>query len=359
MELKVFPIMQDGTTMYVGAMRVEDILYRGKIDMWRKEGDVEKGYQREPETGRARKVARYLRSSGRPLMPLSVFLGLRCNPEVKEEGDGVIKLILPDDEPLWEIDGQHRLAGFHRVIEEDGIQRFRDYVLPVVILSNSTMETEAEQFRIINENMKKVRTDLARRILALTGRTVAGRREIIKAGRDWEATSVEVLNDLATRTDSPWYGRIQPPNIRKQPTHAIREASFSTSLKPVLSVRPFRDWRAQKVADALSDYWRAWQEIVPDAFDHHDEYVLLKTPGVFSLHELAVYVYEVCTIRGVNNPGKDDFKDVLCQLGEYAEPEFWASDNYGGAAAAGSMKGFGILYDMMKEQLIDKGYTAD
>lgn len=359
MEIKAFPFKQDGTSMYVGAMRVDDILKRGRVDIWHKEGDVEVGYQREPETARARKVARYLRSSSRPLMPLSVFLALRSKPDIREEAGGSVTLIIPDDEVLWEVDGQHRLAGFQRVIEEDGVERFREYVLPVVILAESAMEGEADQFRIINETMKKVRTDLARRILALMGRTTAGRREVIRAGREAEATSVEVLDELNTRSDSPWRERIQPPNARKQPSHIIREASFETSLKPILKERPFRDWRPERIADFLSDYWKAWQALIPDVFDHPEDYVLLKTPGVYSLHELACYVFEVCRARGQNNPTKGDFQEVLSHLGECAKPEFWARDNFQGAAAAGSMKGFGILYDMMKEELIDAGYTID
>lgn len=359
MEVKVIPFKQDATNMYVGVMRIDDILKLAHVDVWRSEEGQESGYQRQPETGRARKVARYLRTSVKPLMPLTVLLGLRREADVHSEADGSLSLILTDDDVLWEVDGQHRLAGFRRVIEEDGVERFRDYILPVVIMEGSSMESEAEQFRIINETMKKVRTDLARRILAMMGRSLAGRREIISVGRGWEATSVDILNILNTDRDSPWYGRIQPPNTRKQASHTIRDASFSTSLKPVLTQRPFRDWRTERIADTLCEYWKAWQELVPDAFDHADDYVLLKTPGVFSLHELAYYVFEACRTRGKDNPNKDDFIEILRHLDEYVSPEFWARDNFQGAAAAGSMKGFGILYDMMKEALIDAGYTID
>ena len=80
----------------------------------------------------------------------------------------------------------------------------------MVIVENPSIEDEANQFRVINENMKKVRTDLARRILAMRiaglGRSV--RQEIRQSGRLWEATAVDILNSLNKDEDSPWLDRI-------------------------------------------------------------------------------------------------------------------------------------------------------
>lgn len=42
-----------------------------------------------------------------------------------------------------------------KAIEELGIERLQDYRLPVVIIENPTEADEANQFRIVNENMKK------------------------------------------------------------------------------------------------------------------------------------------------------------------------------------------------------------
>ncbi len=356
--VEAFAFKQDGVNMYAGIMKVGDILKVAKVDVYRKEGEKELGYQRVPEAGRARKVATYLRRSRKALMPLSVLLSLRDQVVRCEESDKRVILTIPDDVTLWIVDGQHRLAGFKVAIEDEGVERLRDYPLPVVIMQGLSTYDEADQFRVINETMKKVRTDLARRILAMRfiSRSSEARRELIQLDRMWEAISVEVIEILNTRPDSPWRGRIQPPNVRKQPSHTVREISFSTSLKPILKEWPYRTWRAQRVANILIEYWKAWQDLVPEAFSDAQDYVLLKTPGVFSLHELAYFVLEVLRSRGIDNPSKDDFKDILADLGDFATPQFWAADNEEGAAMAGSMKGFGIIADTLRDKLIDAGH---
>ena len=242
-----------------------------------------------------------------------------------------------------------------------GIERLRDYFLPIVIIENQRIEDEANQFRLINETMKKVRTDLARRILAMrvAGLGRAGRQEVRLSGRLWEATAVEVLGILSRDDDSPWQGRIQPPNVRKAASHVIRELSFSTSMKPVLNERPYRTWTAERIARALKTYWSAWQSVVPEAFETPQDYVIQKTPGAFSLHQLAFYVFEVLRARGITDPGIEDFRLILDDLGDYATSEFWRADNPEGAALAGSMKGFGILADAMEEELISAGHTTE
>jgi hypothetical protein len=171
--------------------------------------------------------------------------------------------------------------------------------------------------------------------------------------------AVEVLAVLNKDGDSPWCGRIQEPNVRKQPQHMIRELSFSTSLKPILNERPYRTWPSERVARTLKSYWRAWESLIPDVFSTPDDYVLLKTPGVFSLHQLAFHVLEVLRARGITDPTEADFCNILRDLGEYATSDFWARDNSEGAALAGSMKGFGIIADAMEDDLISAGHTTD
>lgn len=361
MKITALPMKQDGTQMYVGVMTVGDILRIGQVDVWRQQGNVEEGYQRAPETGRTGKVARYLRTDPRPLMPTSVLLSYRGELDAVPGDSGTATVSIPDGETFWIVDGQHRLYGFKRAIEELGLERLRGYPLPIVVVENPSIEDEANQFRVINETMKKVRTDLARRILALrvAGLGAAARQEIRLAGRLWEAVAVDVLRSLNQEPDSPWCGRIQPPNVKKQPNHVIRELSFSTSLKPILSEKPYRTWSADRVAATMKAYWRAWHSLVPQAFENPHEYVLLKTPGVFSLHQLAYYVMEVLRNGGITNPTEQDFRNVLTDLGEYAGEQFWRADNADGAALAGSMKGFSILADTMEEELITAGHTLD
>jgi DGQHR domain-containing protein len=358
MKIKGLPFKQEGIQMYAATMRVEDLVKIGRVDVWKVDGDRESGYQRQPESARTARVANFLKNSNRPLMPTSVLLSYRGSIP-KTATDGVIELDVADEEVLWIVDGQHRAYGFQRAIEELRIERLKDYVLPVVIAEFPTMEDEADQFRIVNETMKKVRTDLARRILALkiASQGHIARREVKDAGRLWEANAVEVVNILNRDADSPWMGKIQLPNSKKQSGQVVRDLSFQTSLKPLLSIWPYQTWPADRIATVLKEYWKAWQSLLPDAFSNPGESVLLKTPGVFSLHQLARYTMEVLRSRGVNDPKIQDFRTILSDLDSYAAEEFWSKDNIEGAAMAGSMKGFSLIADTLEEILAEAGHT--
>ena len=264
MEINAYPFRQEGVQMYCGVVRVDELLPQANVDIWRQEEGQEVGYQRAPESARTSRVARYLHTDSKPIMPTSILLSYRGSLPFREGSNGAVTLEIPEGETLWIVDGQHRVFGIKKAIEDMGIERLRDYFLPIVIIENQSIEDEANQFRLINETMKKVRTDLARRILAMrvAGLGRAARQEVRLSGRLWEATAVEVLSILSKDDDSPWQGRIQPPNVRKAASHVIRELSFSTSMKPVLNERPYRTWTAERIARALKTYWSAWQVVL-------------------------------------------------------------------------------------------------
>lgn len=362
MKIKVLPFKQEGVPMYVGVMNVKELLPITRVDEWRVgEDEHETGYQRNPETARVGKVAKFLQNDPKPLMPTSILVSCREGLAVTNNSDGVAEASIPETATFWIVDGQHRLYGLERAINELGITRLEDYPLPIVIVEFASYDDEANQFRIINETMKKMRTDLARRLLAMRLREQGPglRKSLRETGRLWETMAVDIIKALTEDPNSPWYGRVQFPNMRKQAGQVVRELSFSTSLKPILSERPYRSWRADQIAEVLREYWDAWRELAPEAFDDPENYVIQKTPGAFSLHELAYYVLEVLRSRGINHPVKDDFKAILSDLGEDSRAEFWHRDNRDGAAIAGSMKGFGILADTLQEELQDAGHIID
>jgi DGQHR domain-containing protein len=357
------PFVQEGTQMYNVVLRGEDAARLGQVAIWveTEEGETS-GYQRAPEAARLRKVAQYLQRDPKPLMPTSVLFGVRGKHlNARDLGHGVVELELPEDEPLWIVDGQHRVGGLRRAIEEDGVDRLRSYPIPGVIVEFADEEEEANQFRVINETMKKINTQLARRLLALRvgQRGAGGRRAVREAGRLWEAKSVDVIRTLTDSPDSPWHGRIQPPNKKRSPEHVVRELSFSTSLKPVLTSYPYDTWEGTKVGRLLARYWEAWSNLVPEAFDDPNEYVIMKTPGVFSLHVVARYVLDVLRRRDITEPTVDDFQDVLKDLDVYATADYWKSGNIEGAAMAGSMAGFKLLADTFIDALEEAGHRAD
>jgi hypothetical protein len=148
-----------------------------------------------------------------------------------------------------------------------------------------------------------------------------------------------------------WYGRILPPNKSKvdQPTMAVRETSFVTSLKPILQTPYFVRQSEEHAADLINRYWEAIHKVWPEAFNNPDAYVIQKSPGVFSLHELAPEVFEL--VRDQGEVTTENIYEVVKTLGEAGGSEYWEADNYEGAARFGSMKGFRILASELRQFL--------
>lgn len=344
--------LQEDKYLFSSAMRAQDLIAHARVDEYRQgeSGDYT-GYQRAVAPGRAKSFARYLQAQSMPLVPTAVLLNVREKiPCIYSEGP--CRLDIADDLVLWVIDGQHRIEGFRRAIQDLGQTELNDYPVPVIIISGLEVNQEAEQFRVINETAQKVKTDLARRILAMAGDTPEGRRQLIEQRRAWEAVGADAARILNTDSESPLYQRIQGPNQKKTTSHMVKELSFVTSLRPILTTHPYDGLRAPVIADRLRGYWQAWQNVTPEPFDEDaGNYVLLRTPGIFSIHRLALDVWDVCRRRGQEAPSVSETVDILSTLGEYITPDYWERANYDGAAVYGSMKGFGILADLMRDEL--------
>ncbi|MSQ13962.1 MAG: DGQHR domain-containing protein [Dehalococcoidia bacterium] len=306
---------------------------------------------------RASSTAWFTETQKLALVPTTVLINIRKPVEITKEG-GRDALEIPDDLELWVVDGQHRLEGFWVAIEEQERLRFKDYEVPAVFTMELAPEQEAEQFRVINETAKKVRTDLARRLLAFAAQTKGGRQQIRSQQRMWEATAAKVIDVLNSDPDSPLYRRIQGPNQKKGEGHTIRELSFSTSLRPILNTFPYQDWGPERTADLLCNYWQAWRDVVSEPFDEADAYVLLRTPGIFSLHLVALHLREVCR-RRAEEPDLKTITAILEDLPTFTSADYWRKYNTNGAAVFGSMKGFSMPADLIKDELIEKDYTTE
>ena len=192
-------LRQDARDLYVGAMRAADVIRLGRVAEWKDdEGD---GYQRAPERPRINKLATFLKNESIPLLPTSILLSHRGEPLPKTElAESVFAIDVADHEVLWIVDGQHRVGGLQTAIEKHGLERFKEFQLPVVLMEFEDVTEEAHQFQLINENMKKVNTQLARRLLAMQmskGGSEA-RKQIRQARSLWEADSVDVIRVLTS-----------------------------------------------------------------------------------------------------------------------------------------------------------------
>lgn len=356
--LQMASLKQDARELYVGALRADDVIRLGRVAEW-KDGS-EEGYQRAPESSRISKIATFLKNESVPLLPSSVLLSHRGAPLPKKEtAPGIYEISVQDHDVLWIVDGQHRVKGLQSAIEKHGLERFKDFQLPVVLMEFDDVTEEAHQFQLINENMKKVNTMLARRLLQMRMEKggLEARKAIRESRRLWEADSVEVIRALTADPAGIWYGKVQSPNEKKGPEHVVRELSFSTSLRPLLTDDLTRDLTVDRVADYLANFWGAWNDIMPEAFDQPDDYVIQKSPGIFILHQVAKYALRLLVSRNITHPTKDDIRLILEDSGEAAAADYWRAGNTEGAALAGSMGGFKMVADIIIETLQDNGQT--
>jgi DGQHR domain-containing protein len=370
MKVPALKIRQDGQTLYVTAIPAGKLISHSKPDTFREEHGEEHGYQRAPERSRALAMARFLRGN-QVLLPTAVTLGAREELNFDEK-NGMLEL--PEESTLFEVDGQHRLAGFRISINDQGIQRLSEFPLVVTIIDNGSEILEAEQFRTINETAKKVRTDLARRILTRMAHQMRLPFRAIDIARKWEVRATDIIGLLKNDPESPFYNRIQAPNQRKSSTHTIKEQSFGDSLRPLLTSHPFDGYSPEAVAEGLNEFWKAWQRIMDEAQDHEDnpflkpqDFVLLKAiPGVFALHLVCRYLWTVFERRGQRFRAELIYK-ALKEAGEkvfgddedFTTRRAWDSDNNRGFALYGGLKGAKGLSDLIIEYLKEAGYTFE
>ena len=177
MEVPAFRIRQWGygkgareRSIYLTALPVKFLALRADIDRWTKTN--REGYQRPPlesrlrPTGRASIIRYLLKEAG--ILPTSVLLNIRCKLKFREEGkitDEISfgKLIIPDNEKLWIVDGQHRLEALKRATSLR--PEFAEYPVPVTIMDLDNRFEEMLLFYIVNSRQKRIPTDIAYRHL--------------------------------------------------------------------------------------------------------------------------------------------------------------------------------------------------
>lgn len=325
-------INQDGVTLYVTALEAGVINEIGHVDTWKPYLDddaADQGYQRAVVVAHAKRIAKFLLDENEErLMPTAVLLSsrkpLRFEPlklATNEDGSVVEVGLLTLEAPLYKVDGQHRTSGFQIAAEaESGIARFP---LPTVIMESRDKKEEIKQFFTVNTTAKRVRTDLADRLLKSMGEFDA------VPTKGWRKKALDIADYLNREEDGPWQERIKMPNSL---TGIASQRTWTESLKPVLD-GVIGDQPADTVARALSNYWRALKELMPEAFKEPKDYVIQKSTGVFALNEVAAKVFKIA-YQERNDFSVEHLTEILeraSDSGKLSE-DFWASTKGGGEA---------------------------
>lgn len=329
------------------------------------------GYQRKPDPPRVRKFARYIMQGPESILPTAILLNAR-GPLIYNDAKGT--LTLDSDTPLQLVDGQHRVHGFLHAIGEQSCAELKDFPVPAVIVKELDKISEMQQFRIVNGTAKSVRTGLVNVILtklaAAKGDGVIGPEEACKVVC---TRAVETIN---TQGGSPWKGRILMPNqtkftrseiqqdLRKAHLRVVRATSFITSLHPLCEylekhgfTRGTLAERGEFLANVVMEYWGAIRELMPQAFDAPADYVIQKTPGIFSLHAIC---HRLLARMHLARRAwvKKEFKIMLEGCDIFTSAAYWDASE-GDASKYGSMKGFSELARLIDEDLQSSAPLTD
>jgi len=360
--------------MYLIPMEAEDLIKFSRINRYRPDLDwihADQGYQRQEEA-RYKKLRSFMERSDR-LLPTSYTLNSRDGIQYNEDTS---EIILDTENKPYMVDGQHRRAGLAYAIDKsssdpDHQKSIKNFVMPVIIISGLDKVDEMKQFKIINDTQKKIRTDLVNAILTQIERTL-GEQEIPDPEK-WKVVCQDTTHRLNSDADSPWKDLVILPGEapitqaqRKQNPgleHAkiIKSTSFTTSLKPIyylltgfgLLKGKTLEEHSQHIAEIAKEYWNALKELNNgnDIFQNPGDYVLQKTPGMFSLHMLLKKLLPRM-FAAHEEWNKENFISRLKNAPDTHNPEFW--DKTGdGAARFGSMKGFAELSDTLWDQLFE------
>jgi DGQHR domain-containing protein len=331
------------------------LLARSNVDVWKPataDADPEnQGYQRQELRAHFTKVGAYLNRDEQAILPTSVLISVReqvsFTPD--RQGSNTGTLVVPAGVIFWVVDGQHRIAGLRYAIEELGRQDLNTFSLPAVLMTNMPKFEEVQQFYMVNSTQKRIKTDLAQRLLAeMASQNDEVRRTVIGKGQAWLLRAVEIAEILNDRDGSPWEGRIQRPNMRRVGEVMIAESSFTQSLKPILVMPWLAKQSSEEIAKLIDRYWRALRDYMPDAFASPRDYALQKTLGTYPLHILAATIFEACRIAG-DFSVEHMVKELEPLADQYLTEAFWEAG--GQITGFSSRAGFQVLADMLLEEL--------
>ncbi|MFY9301280.1 MAG: DGQHR domain-containing protein [Candidatus Nitrosotenuis sp.] len=344
MKVRAIPFKQHGITMYNAVLTAKDLASQTKVDVWHPTN--EDGYQRDVSLPRAKKFGNYITTE---VSPPAILANIRTEDKDATKYENG-KLEIPENVLLWLVDGQHRVAGLRELLAVSG-EKYQDIELPVVIMVGQSLHQEAKQFVIVNNSQKRIRTDLAERFLQKLVK-VEGLDSLVNKGIrniEWTPTAIAIVDQLNNDDHSIWHNLIKLPNEPKGPT-IVSQKAFSDSLKPLLKDdgKYFRK-NASYVTPILNRYWEAIKEVYPEPFAEPENYVMLKTTGVVTLHAILPRIVQII---GIDSPQKSDFVKILSKMDSIKNNSKWQSPN-GEYSRMTGQKGFLIIKMDLLDELED------
>lgn len=299
--IKIKQKEEEGIAIYFAKIKAKDLstrtIERFAIDYFIREHGEDRGYQRGLSESSVDKIKDFiLRETMHPILPTALLASSREELEFKEINKlGLGELEITDK--LYIIDGQHRFEAWKSLLKDPILyEEWQDFEIPVVIISGLKLTgiipkpiKEMEQFYIINSRQKKIKTDLAQRLL-LNFAKQEETKGLIAPKDFWVSYAVVITDALNEQRDNIWKGKIviegDSQDLKK--TKIINQNSFVSSLKPFFTgvelVFNIPKIKPDECIDFLVEFWNIVAAVYPLIIDNPHDYSLMKTVGVFALH---------------------------------------------------------------------------
>ena len=408
-EVKAIRLVQKNIEMYVGKMKVDDILGLYELDKF-KEEELE-GYQRERYEERTSQLVEYLEKSPLAVMP-AILVGLRKTTFVPLDGDLGVLSIDRKKGSLWIIDGQHRVGGFSKVRDRFfftkslGASLFldlMDYELPVVFVDSkgaaekikakesknlsllSAEDIEKTIFFIVNKTQRGISPSLRDALLySIKTSGIEGLALVDKEG--WRIVGAQIGITLNCKETSPLRGKINVSGQRNS-GKPMQLNSFVSSLEILFKNKEFSILSVDDKVCFLEAYWLVLRELIPQAFegkektredgeefgrrfssniggnaserkmkkDGKDEirYLLLSALGIYAVHRIARDLLHSAIKEGKDFRQIEFIKEKLSPIKSFD----WKAKT-SPLSALGGMKGVGKAYDLLSEVLGQEKYPS-
>ena len=202
------------------------------------------------------------------------------------------------------IDGGTRLLGIENALAHHIIDETTGFDVRIFI--GLTLAEEVAQFLLINENQKKVRTDLSLRVVQrlldegkLSDTDTKALQTVVGDTDKWRYEASRIATKMNSDTDSPWRNRIQMPGDVARP---LTLQAFWSGLKPILAdldvKTPLEEMEKTGsllvngtkatptifLVQVLKNFWKAVALVNPDADSEPETTVLWGAIGASSCH---------------------------------------------------------------------------
>lgn len=348
-----------GQPQVSGVMRADALTSHYVIP--RRNHRTKKGYQRDVTTARVNRLVSDL-SAGRVDLPTAVLLNLRAfDPAVHLFEAGGQRYFTPAEEPLYVVDGQHRIEALARLLERDP-GRWSGFEIFFACLLGADEREEMEEFYVVNSTAKSVRTDLALDLLKQRAESDPKiMRSLVESKEDWKVTA-QALTEELDKT-SVWRGRIRFPGEAKAET-TIGSNGMVSSLKPLLGTPYFGSVSRENQIKIISAFWEGVRQTLPEVFAQPLEYALQKSTGVMIMHTLLISVLENVRAQGRSVLEPESYAAVLRETFQDLEgdtangnvargPDFWKAGPDGAAGSFSSNAGRRVLSVRLRTALPD------